>query len=176
MDFQQSRTYQNILNAYEFQLRANAKYGLFSKKAGQENLIGISFSFDDVSRNEQFIAERLRRVLFGGDLDTLQNLYEASEEEQNESNLYREYSQIAIEEGYNDLASLFSGIANIKLNHNAIFQSYIEAIERDELFCKNDERLWVCLGCGNILSGLCAPARCPVCGYPQGYYVLLETD
>lgn len=175
MDFQQSRTYQNIINAYEDQLRANAKYGLFSKKAGQENLIGISFSFDNTARHEQFIAERLRRIIHDGDPNTFENLLEAREEEVTESGLYREYAQVALEEGYEDLSSLFSGIANIKLNHNALFLSYINAIQRNELFCSLEDGLWICLGCGNILSGECAPEVCPVCGYPQGYYERLSS-
>lgn len=175
MDFKQSRTYQNILNAYGNQLIDNAKYSLFSKKAEQENLIGISFSFNNVSRNEQFIAERLRRIIYKGDTPTSENLSEASDEEITESSLYREYAQIAQEEGFKDISSLFSGIANIKLNHNALFQTYISAIQKNELFCRLEEGLWICLGCGNILSGLCAPEICPICGYPQGYYEFLRT-
>jgi rubrerythrin len=174
MDFQQSRTYQNIMSAYQEQLRLNAKYGLFAKESDKEDLIGIRLSFDTVARNEQFIAERLRRILFNGDPDTLQNLVEASNEESADSNLYREYSQIALEEGYDDLASLFSGIANIKLNHNALFSYYITALRSNSLFCGQEEALWICLGCGNILSGQCAPDICPICGYPQSYYELLR--
>lgn len=174
MDFQSSQTYQNIINTYEYHLKANAKYGLFAKKARQEVLIEIGFIFDTASRNEQFIAERLRSILYNGTPSTLENLIEASNEELSESNLYRDYSQIAQEEGYEDIASLFSGIANIKLNHNSLFQSVVNEIQNNELFCQPVERLWVCLGCGNILSGLCAPERCPICGYPQSYYELLN--
>jgi rubrerythrin len=174
MDFQQSNTFRNVQNAYEGELRANAKYGLFGKRATQEVLLEISNIFDTASRNEQFIAERLRRILFDGTPDTLQNLTEASGEELADSSSYREYSRIATEEGYAEIASLFNGIANIKLNHNYTFQSVITEIQSDQLFCKPQEGLWICLGCGNIMGGLCAPEICPVCGYPQGYYELLR--
>lgn len=174
MDFRQSRTFLNIQSAYEDTLRANAKYGLFMKKARQDDLIEISFLFETAARNEQFIAERLRSIVFDGTPDTLFNLEEASEEELRESNLYRDYAETAIEEGYADLSALFSGIANIKLNHNNSFQNVITEITNNELFCKTEEGLWLCLGCGNIMSGLCAPERCPICGYPQGYYELLR--
>ncbi len=107
-DFKQSRTYQNILSAYEDSLIANAKYGLFMKKANQEILIEIGFIFETMSRNEQFIAERLRGILFEGTPDTSQNLVEASTEELSNSNQYRQYSRVATEEGYADIASLFS--------------------------------------------------------------------
>ncbi|MBB2182427.1 rubrerythrin family protein [Lachnospiraceae bacterium MD1] len=172
MDFQSSRTYANLQIAYEDALRANAKYGLFSKKANQDVLMEISFIFNTASRNEQFVAERLRNILNGGTPTTLQNLGESSNYELEESSLYRDFARIANEEGYTDIASLFSGIANIKLNHNYTFQTLITEIQNNELFCKPNETLWVCLGCGNILSGLCAPDICPICGYPQGYYEL----
>lgn len=173
-DFRLSRTYQNILSAYGDSLLANAKYSLFMKKANQEILIEIGLIFETISRNEQFIAERLRRILFDGTPDTSHNLEEASIEELNNSNLYREYSRIAIEEGYVELSSLFNGIANINLNHNATFQSVIDEIQDNQLFCKPQQRLWLCLGCGNILSGECAPTVCPICGYPQSYYEVLR--
>jgi rubrerythrin len=170
MDFQQSQTFINLQTAYEDELRSNAKYGLFSKFARQEVLLEISYIFDTASRNEQFIAERLHNIISGGSTSTLQNLLEANNDELTESNAYREYARIAREEGYTDIASLFSGMANIKLNHNNTFQTVIEEIQYNELFCKPEEDLWICLGCGNILSGTCAPEICPICGYPQGYY------
>jgi rubrerythrin len=160
--------------AYEVELMANGQYGLFAKRASQEELIEISMLFDTVSRNEIFIAERLRSLIHGGTPDTTQNLIEARDNVLMESNLYREFARTAIEEGYTEYASLFSGIANIMLSHHNSFENMIKDIERDELFCKNQEGLWICLGCGNIMSGLCAPNACPICGYPQSYYQLLQ--
>lgn len=174
MDFQQSQTFANLQTALEDSLRANAKYSLFSKKALQDVLLEISFIFDTAERNEQFIAERLRNIISNGTPSTLQNLTEASIDESEESNLYREFGRTASEEGYEDLKSLFNGIANIKLNHQSSFQSVINEIQNDELFCKPQESLWVCLGCGNVLAGDCAPEICPICGYPQGFYQLLR--
>ncbi|TAH67863.1 MAG: rubrerythrin family protein [Anaerolineaceae bacterium] len=174
MDFRQSQTFRNIEAAYQVELEANGKYSLFAKRAGQEELIEISLLFDTVSRNELFISERLRSIIHAGQPDTLQNLIEARDSVLMESNLYREFARTAIDEGYTEYASLFSGIANIMLSHHNSFENIIKDAERNELFCKPQEGLWLCLGCGNILSGLCAPDRCPICGYPQSYYELLQ--
>ena len=174
MDFQQSQTFINLQNAYKYELQSTAKFEVFSKRAEQEVLLGISNIFSTASRNNSFIAERLRRLLYDGDTTTAQNLQEAAEEEAYaQNNLYQEYSRIASEEGFNDLASLFNGIGNIKLNHTFAFRTAEDEMQNNTLFCKPGEVLWVCLGCGNILSGVCAPAVCPICGYPQGYYQLL---
>lgn len=174
MDFVQSNTYNNLINALDDCYRNSGKHYLFNQMAYQEDLIQVSFLFDTTSRNNEFIAERLRRELYGGDTSTLDNLVEASNDSLAESSEYREYSRIAIEEGYDQLASLFNGIANIKLNHNVDFSTLVSDIKANQLLCKSEEVLWICIGCGNILSGVCAPEICPVCGYPQGYYEMLS--
>lgn len=174
MDFVQSNTYNNLIKALEDSYRSSGKQLLFSKRAYQDDLIQVSLLFDTTSRNNEFIAERLRRELYGENTSTLDNLADASNESLEESSEYREYSRIAMEEGYDRLASLFNGIANIKLNHNGNFSTLVSDIRSNQLLCKPTEALWICLGCGNILSGVCAPEICPICGYPQGYYELLS--
>lgn len=177
MDFQQSKTYQNLLNALAYETQSSSEYNIAGIQAEQENLIGISFTFETLSRNDRFIAERLRNFIHGGEPDTEQNLIEAAEDSLYAGNtMYREFSRIATEEGFNDIASFFNGVANIKLNHNYTINTYLSNLQNDSLFCKDKERLWVCLGCGNILSGTCAPIVCPICGYPQGYYQPLSNN
>ncbi|MDF2819818.1 MAG: hypothetical protein K0R15_259 [Clostridiales bacterium] len=175
MDFQQSQTFINIQNAYEAQLKASTKYELFSIRAREEVLIEIVNIFETVSRNERFIAERLGRILTGGDTSTLQNLIQARDEEIIDREMYQSFSEVATAEGYDNIASLFNGIANIKFNHNYIFQTVAEDIQNNELLCKPEPVTWICLGCGNIMRGECAPERCPVCGYPQGYYQMARS-
>ncbi len=177
MDFQQSQTYQNVQRALDYELRSVALFQIFSKRAGQEVLIEIQNLFQTISGNNSFIAERLRRLLYGGDTPTLQNLIEAFNDEDNaDRDIYRASSRVATEEGYNDIASLFNGIGNIKLNHGSMLQTQIMNIQEGQQFCRDTPVLWVCLGCGNILSGECAPDICPICGYPQGYYRLYENQ
>lgn len=171
MEFKDSRTYLNLQTALENELRSDALYGLYRKQAEQEVLLEIGSIFETFSRNAQFIGERFRRIFNEGDTSTFQNLIDAANRESYvANNIYNEYSLIATEEGFNDLASLFNGIANIKLNHYSTLQSVVESMESNQLFCKDRENLWICIGCGNIISGLCAPQICPICGYPQGFY------
>lgn len=171
LDFQQSKTYINLQNALQNELQTNAKLQLFRKKADQDELLECRYIFDTAARNGEFISERLRRILYG-DPSTLDNLLEASADAENTETKYRDYSRIALDEGYQDIAALFNGIGNIKLNHDVAFHNTAEAIKNSELFCRPTENLWICLGCGNIIGGLCAPEICPICGYPQGYYQL----
>lgn len=175
MELRDSITFTNLQTAYNNSLKDNGKYDLFSKKAGQEVLIEIQNMFEATSINELFISERLRNILSDGSPNTLENLIEARTDAAAESGQYREFANTAENEGFTDIASLLHGIANIKLNHESIFENFITNIENNELFCKNEGSLWICLGCGNILSGICAPDICPICKYPQGYYQFLRT-
>lgn len=175
MDFQQSKTFTNLQIAYEYELKANTKFGLFGNQAREEVLMEIGEIFDVIARNETFIANRLRNIINGGGTNTEQNIQEAiSDENSAETDIYLQFSRVATEEGYTNIAALFNGIANIKLNHILRLQTSLNDIQNNELFCKQQEGVWICMGCGNILTGLCAPAICPICGFPQGYYRLLS--
>jgi rubrerythrin len=178
MDFQQSRTFVNLQIAFEGELVASAKYAIYALKAREEQYIEIGNVFDVTSRNELQHAIIWMKLLNDGQIpDTLTNLVEASESDKYAGSvLYREFAQVAREEGYFEIANLFNGVANIEMNHDARFYALAQNIENNEVFCKNREVLWICMACGNILSGLCAPAICPVCGYPQGYYRVYSDD
>lgn len=176
MDFQQSRTYSNLLNAYNLELMANTRYELSADQARQEEYIEIATVFETTARNEREHARIWLRRLGNGELPTTeQNLLTAIEFETEVGNtIYRDYARIAREEGYNEIAALFNGVANIELNHALRFNTLYDDIIRGEVFCKPVETLWICMQCGNIMSGTCAPVICPVCQFPQGYYRLYE--
>ena len=178
MDFQQSQTYQNIVNAYNIEAETSTRYQIYADQAMREGYIEIATIYEITSRSEKEHARIWMRQLNEGILpNTEQNLQNSYDRESDVGNsLYREYARIAREEGYNDIAALFNGIANIELNHDLRFRTLHEEMIRGELFCKPTETLWICMQCGNIMSGLCAPEICPVCLYPQGYYRLYNTE
>lgn len=177
MDFQQSRTYSNLLNAYHQELMISTFFLLNADQARLEGYIEIANIFDETARNEKEHARIWQRRLNNGTLpNTEQNLLSSVNEDVSIVELYRQYAQVAKEEGYNDIAALFSGIANIDLNHDLRFNTKYNNLVRGEEFCKPEETLWICMQCGNIMSGVCAPVICPVCGFPQGYYRVLNND
>ncbi len=174
LDFQGSQTNINLRITLSNILEDSTLLDIYETKANNEVLIPISFLFNTNARNLRFIANRLYYIL-QGETNTLENLQTASEQEDKELRLYRQFSQIAIDEGFNDIASLFNGIANILLNHVVAYEEAINNIVSGQLYCKPEESLWICLGCGNILSGLCVPDVCPVCGVAGGFYDHLTT-
>ncbi|MDF2588309.1 MAG: hypothetical protein K0S41_2150 [Anaerocolumna sp.] len=174
MDFTQSKTFINIQNATRGELISSSKFQIYAIKARSEGYIQIGDIFDIAARNERVHAETFIRRLNDGEIPTtLNNLLESAADENYDGNdLYRQYAQEARDEGFVSIGALFDGIANIELNHYLTFQTLADNIQNNEVFCKPQETLWICLACGNIMGNICAPEICPVCGYPQGYYQL----
>lgn len=172
MDFQQSRTYQNMMEAFNWKLQIATLYSIFADRARQEDYVEIGNIYDTISRNEREHARVWWRQLNNGLLPTTADNLSNSIEMENEigDSLFREYAQTAQEEGYTEIAALFNGMANIELDHSVTLQAQLQDVLKGEVHCKPTVRLWVCMQCGNILSGECAPETCPICGFPQGYY------
>jgi rubrerythrin len=175
MDFQQSQTFKNLMSAYERELATSTLYSIFSDRAVTEDFIEISNIFTTITRNEKEHARVFLKEMNNGQVPpTVDNLSSSAAFELETGDLYREYAQTAQTEGYTDIAAIFTGIANIEFNHNLQFQTQYTDIINNEVHCKPTSTLWICMQCGNILSGICAPEVCPVCGFPQGYYRVYE--
>lgn len=175
MNFVDSETYKNLMNAFNGETKAAGKYSLYSQKSREDGYEQIGNIFDETSHNEREHAEIWLKLLNGGEVpNTLENLKDASNGEYYEwTTMYKNYAEVARKEGYIDIANLFSEVANIEKHHDRRFKILASNIENNEVFCKKNETMWVCLNCGNIITGTCAPSVCPVCSYPQGFYELL---
>lgn len=172
MDFQQSLTYANLQKAYENELMSGTKYSIYAQQARKEGYIQIGDVFDISTHHEREHGVIFLKLMNDYKVpDTLTNLMESTAAQGDKGNkIYREYAQIAREEGYENIAVLFDGIANIEINLEVTFRYFADLIKQNAVFCKEEETLWICTNCGNILGGLCAPTICPICGFPQGYY------
>lgn len=170
--FIESKTYKNLQEAFKGETSASGKYALYARKAEEDGYIQIANIFDETSRNEREHAELWMKLMYGGEVpSTLENLKEAYSGEGYEfTTMYPRFAEEAIREGYPEIAELFLGVAAIERHHNARFRKLAKNIMDDTVFCKGTKIVWICLNCGNLYYGECAPEICPVCGYPQGYY------
>lgn len=176
MDFQQSRTYQNLLQAYENELLSSARYLIYEDIARNEGYIEIGNIYETTARNDKEHARIWLRRINQGTLPNTATVLQESIQVESEmaGEMYQEFARVAREEGYSDIAALFSGVANIGYNHGFQFTELYENVENNQVFCKPEPTLWICMQCGNVMSGECAPVICPVCGFPQGYYRLYD--
>ncbi|TCL55033.1 rubrerythrin [Kineothrix alysoides] len=172
MEFRESRTYRNLLRVYEEELMFSSRFALYGEIAQTDGYITISRLYNTLSGQDLEHARIWLRAIYEGTLpSTATNLIESANAEYAiAGNQYQEYVQIAREEGFDHIAALFAGVANIDYNHATLLQQQYDNVVSGQVFCKPEEIVWVCMQCGNIMSGLCAPEICPVCGFPQGYY------
>lgn len=172
MDFKNSKTYQNIMNTINGEMMASTRYKIYSDKAKKDGYEQIGDVFSETSHNEKEHAEAFLKIMFDGELpSTLDNLKTSYEGENNEwTKLYKDYAQMAMDEGYPDIANLFSGVAAIENHHDYRFRNLANNIKNDTVFCKDENVVWICMNCGNLWFDKCAPEHCPVCGYDQSYF------
>ena len=51
---------------------------------------------------------------------------------------------------------------------------YTDLLEQEQLFVSDVKEAWMCLHCGYVVDATVAPANCPVCRHPQGYFIRAE--
>lgn len=172
MELEGSKTYQNILNTIDGEMKASTKYVIYGDKAREDGYENIGSIFDETSHNEREHAERMMKIIHNGEIpDTLDNLKDASGGENHEwTKMYQEYAEIARKEGFDQIAELFLDIAEVERHHDFRYKNLVENIEKRQVFCKGEKILWICMNCGYLYFGECAPEFCPLCGYPQSYF------
>lgn len=174
-NFASSQTYQNLQNAYNRELIVSTKYQIYGDRARRDGYQQIGNIFDETSGNEKQHAEIWLKFIIQSDQlpPTLTNLQDAAAAENYEgTDLYLQYAQVAREEGYTDIANMFEGIAVIERHHYFRFNSLANNIQNNQVFCKPNNTVWICLVCGNLVWDECAPEVCPICGFPQSFYEL----
>jgi rubrerythrin len=174
MELKDSQTFKNLMNAFDVAANTSTTYEIFGIKARQDGYQQIGNIYDITSRHEREHARLWYKLIHDGDVPpTLDNLTRSTEiSSHNWLIMYSEYAKVAREEGFQDIATLFDGVATIEKHNDYRFNSLIQNIRNDRVFCKNKRALWICINCGNLVWADCAPGVCGVCGFPQGFYEL----
>jgi rubrerythrin len=170
MEFDKSKTKENLRVAFERETGASAKYAFFAEQARADGYEQIFNIFNDFAKNEQAHAKiwYKRFHAIGG---TEQNLIDSAEIENFEHSVfYTEFAKIAEEEGFSDIATLFEGVANVEKNHEKTFRALYEKVKNDTFFSGKSETVYKCTNCGHQLKGKSAPEKCPVCSHPQAFF------
>ena len=114
------------------------------------------------------------KLLNGGDIGTTEeNLLSAAEGENYEwTDMYAEFAKVAREEGFDDIAALFEGVAQIEKEHEERYRKLLANIEGGLVFSREGDMIWECSNCGHIHIGKEAPEVCPVCAHPKAHFQL----
>ncbi len=184
-----TRTEQNLLKAFAGESQARNRYTYFAsvaKKEGYEQIAGV---FLETAEQEREHAKRFFKFLEGGMVEitatypagiigtTAQNLLAAADGEKEEWDiLYKEFEQVAKEEGFPQIATAFRMIARVEAEHEARYRKLLANVVENKVFSKEEEIEWQCRNCGFVHKGKNAPNTCPACEHPQSYFEPKKTN
>ena len=190
MDLKNSETVKNLMRAFAGESQARNRYTFAAGQAKKEKLPVIQAVFTYTAGQEKEHAEIFYNYLKdlkgetifidGGypvDLyDKTQDLLKAARHNEYEEyqDVYRNFAEVAKQEGFSRISSSFAMIAEIEKVHGDRFQMFANYLEQNKLFVSDTETGWICLNCGYVTHGFEAPKICPVCSHEQGYFIRLE--
>lgn len=166
-----TRTEANLMAAFAGESEATNKYTYYASKAKKDGYEQIAAIFLETAANEREHAKLWFKLLHDGMPDTMSNLLDAAEGENFEwTDMYAGFAKEAREEGFDDIAFLFEGVAAIEKEHEARYRKLLENVKEGLVFSRDGDVIWQCSNCGHIVVGKKAPEVCPVCAHPQAYF------
>ena len=184
-----TKTEQNLLKAFAGESQARMRYDYFAKQAKKEGLEQISAIFAETALNEKEHAKRFFRFLEGGMVEitasfpagiigtTMENLKASAEGENEEwTELYPEFAQIAEDEGFKEVAVAFRKIAEVEKAHEERYLKLYKNLDQGKVFEREGKIVWKCRNCGYLHEGEKAPDMCPACLHPKAYFEIKEVN
>lgn len=173
-DLKGTKTEANLMAAFAGESQARNKYSYYASKAKKDGYVQIANIFEETAANEKEHAKIWFKLLHGGSVpDTITNLKDAAEGENYEwTNMYEQFAKEAKEEGFDEIAALFEGVAAIEKEHEERYRKLLANVEGGLVFSRDGDMIWQCSNCGHIVIGKEAPEVCPVCNHPQAYFQL----
>ena len=188
--FSESKTKQNLMRAFAGEGQARNRYTFAAEQARKEGKHAIADIFLYTADQERAHAGRyyeLLKEVSGTNIfidgsypvdetKTLVQLLRAAEhnEQEEAKDGYPAFADVAKQEGFFEVAATFQQIAEIEAAHSQRFRKIADSLENNTFYmCENTDgtKKWICTNCGHIHEGKEAPALCPVCKHPQGYFL-----
>jgi len=184
-----TKTEQNLLKSFAGESQDRMRYDYFAKQAKKEGLEQIAAIFTETADNEAQHAKRFFKFLEGGAVEltasypagkighTLENLKASAEGENEEwTDLYPEFADIAEAEGFKEIATAWRMIARVEKAHEERFTKLYNNLNEGRVFEREGKVYWKCRNCGYIHEGEKAPKTCPACLHPQSYFEIKESN
>ncbi len=190
-----TQTLDNLMKAFAGESMARNRYSFYASVAKKEGYKQIEAIFLQTAAHEMKHAKQFYKFIaadLGADEpvlldlaagypvalgDTRHNLLAAAAGEHEEwSELYAGFAEVADAEDFKDIAVLFRLTAEIERHHEARFRQLADNIAGGQVFRRESAVSWFCIECGYIHEGTTAPALCPVCKHPQGYFEILSEN
>lgn len=185
-----SETAKNLMRAFAGESQARNRYTFAASAAKKEGFPVIQAVFQFTANQEKEHAELFYKFLQEMTGDTIHidggypvdtydrtlDLLKAARHNEFEEyeNVYKQFGDIALDEGFDRVGQVFHMVADIEKTHGDRFDLFAGLLERGQLFASEVETGWVCLNCGYVYRGTFAPKYCPVCEHEQGWFIRME--
>lgn len=185
-----SETAKNLMRAFAGESQARNRYTFAASAAQKEGFPVIQAVFQFTANQEKEHAELFYKFLQEMTGDTIHidggypvdtydrtlDLLKAARHNEFEEyeNVYKQFGDIALDEGFDRVGQVFHMVADIEKTHGDRFDLFAGLLERGQLFASEVETGWVCLNCGYVYHGTFAPKYCPVCEHEQGWFIRME--
>lgn len=173
-DLKGTKTEANLLAAFAGESQARNKYTYYAGQARKEGYEQIAAIFEETAGNEKEHAKLWFKMLHGGMPNTATNLQDCIAGEHYEwTEMYKGFAETARAEGFEEIARMMEGVANIEASHEERYQILLDSVKAGTVFstdCDCCEPVWVCRNCGHLHVGKEAPSVCPVCAHPRAYF------
>ena len=167
-----SQTEKNLMTALAGESQARNKYDWFASQAKKDGYVQIANIFSETANNEKEHAKMWYKHLNGGKVgSTEENLLLAAIGENEEwTQMYKEFALVARKEGFNEIADQFEGVAKIEKAHEERYRQLLDNIKSGKVFMRTGATVWKCNNCGHLHVGAGAPETCPVCDHPKAHF------
>lgn len=184
-----TKTEKNLLAAFAGESQARNRYTYAAGVARKEGFRQIEALFLETADNEREHAKVFFKHLEGGMVEitasypagvigtTFDNLEAAAAGENEEwTELYPKFAEIAKEEGFPAIAASFIMIARVEKEHEARFRKLAENVKNEKVFKKDAPVRWKCRNCGYVHEGTEPPALCPACKHKTEHFEVKESN
>ncbi|SRR5574344_546850 len=185
-----TETEKNLLKSFAGESQARGRYTLFSKAAKKEGFEQISAIFLETAEQEFEHAEVFFKYLETGEAveitasypagkigTTAENLLAAANGENEEwTELYPHFAEVAEKEGFKDIATSYRIISKVEAEHEKRYRKLLENVNSNSVFEKSEEVEWMCRNCGYVVKSKKAPQLCPACKHSQSYFELRKIN
>jgi rubrerythrin len=181
-----TKTAENLMKSFAGESQARTRYTYYASQAKKDGYVQMSNIFLETAENEKEHAKRFFKFLneslkgqtveikaeFPVELgNTKSNLIAAAEGENEEwTDLYPKFADMAEEEGFPEIAYVWREIAEVEERHEIRYRKLVANIENNRVFEKEVEVEWKCNNCGYIHKGKSAPGVCPACDHAQAHF------
>lgn len=186
MDFQKSKTKDNLARAFAGECMDGAKYQFIIKNCKADYKY-LSDLIRTIAKNEMAHAGIFYKLIVKYAKNCATNIdikagymfepyefpksLEASlEVERKESEkIYPLFADEARKEGFNEIAEAFDSVAKDETHHVIMLTQICNRLKNKELYKSNQKEFWLCSNCGHHEMANEAWKSCPSCSFPQGF-------